>query len=421
MRTPRPVESSYVLGRFEDARTLLRGALAHLESEPDGDTVNALDDLAHVEIFSRSSEGDALSANALELAQVLDLPDATFAKLLTTRSLWHTRSGRPVQAAAYLREAVLRAELAQDSAIAGRALLNLSDTLMASDALASSVAARAGRAQSRRIGDLFMLSGNLCNLIQALLLTGDWDEAAEVFETATTEDGLADNPSVAYGGTLLRAMRGDTAGARALLPILDQLVGSEDPQDQAQRQTSIATTAMSAGDYGTALAESRKTLALGDAMGIRSDPIRWSWPLAADAALAMNDIVAAQGAGRLARLATVGDAAPDPARPPSAHLGPAASPRGRLRGSAGVHDGCRSLCARSDLPTTWHSVCSIRRSSSRVRGRRRSLRQLADEARVIAERLGARPLADRARNLVSGAPDRTQASPGVNVGPSLTR
>ena len=92
--------------------------------------------------------------------------------------------------------------------------------------------------------------------------------------------------SPAVGGTLLRAMRGDTAGARALLPILDQLVGSEDPQDQAQRQTSIATTAMSAGDYETALTESRKTLALGDAMGIRSDPIRWSWPLAADAALA---------------------------------------------------------------------------------------------------------------------------------------
>jgi class 3 adenylate cyclase/tetratricopeptide (TPR) repeat protein len=406
----------YVLGRFEDARTMLRGALADLESEPDGDTVNAIDDLAHVEIFSRSSEGDALSANALELAQVLDLPDATFAKLLTTRSLWHTRSGRPVQAAAYLREAVLRAELAQDSAIAGRALLNLSDTLMASDALASSVAARAGRAQSRRIGDLFMLSGNLCNLIQALLLTGEWDEAAEVFETASTDDGLADNPSVAYGGTLLRAMRGDTAGARALLPILDQLVGSEDPQDQAQRQTSVATTAMLTGDYGTALAESRKTLALGVAMGIRSDPIRWSWPLAADAALAMNDIAAAR------EVVDWLDSQPWGMLPPILRAN-----RARIWAQLLHRSGdpeapqafMTAVVALREIGSPYHLALGLLDQAESLAGRGEAplAEALADEARVIAQRLGARPLVDRAGRLASGA---EEARPEDAALPTLT-
>jgi class 3 adenylate cyclase/tetratricopeptide (TPR) repeat protein len=392
----------YMLGRFEDSRLLLRDALAHLESEPDRDTVNALDDLAHVETFSRSSEGDTLSANALELAQVLDLPDAMFAKLLTTRSLWHTRSGRPVQAAAYLREAVLRAELAQDSAIAGRALLNLSDTLMASDALASSVAARAGRAHSRRIGDLFMLSGNLCNLIQALLLTGEWDEAAEVFETATTDDGLADNPSVAYGGTLLRAMRGDTAGARALLPILDQVVGSEDPQDQAQWQTSVATTAMSAGDYGTAVAESRKTLALGDAMGIRSDPIRWSWPLAADAALAMNDIGAAH------ELVDWLDSQPWGMLPPILRANRAriwAQLLHRSGDAQAPQAFVTAVVALREIGSPYHLALGLLDQAESLAGAGEAVAALAlaDEARLIAEGLGARPLADRARRLVSGA------------------
>jgi tetratricopeptide (TPR) repeat protein len=406
----------YVLGRFEDARTLLRGALAHLESEPDGDTVNVLDDLAHVEIFSRSSEGDALSAKALDLAQVLDLPDATFAKLLTTRSLWHTRSGRPVQAAAYLREAVLRAELAQDSATAGRSLLNLSDTLMASDALASSVAARAGRAQSRRIGDLLMLSGNLCNLIQALLLTGEWDEAAEVFETATTEDGLADNPSVAYGGTLLRAMRGDTAGASALLPILDQLVGSEDPQDQAQRQTSIATTAMSAGDYATALAESRKTLALGDAMGIRSDPIRWSWPLAADAALAMNDTEAAR------EVVDWLDSQPWGMLPPILRANRARIWAGLLHRSGDSEAAeafVAAVVALREIGSPYHLALGLLDQAEFLAGTDEAAvaQALTDEAQVIAEGLGARPLADRARRLGSGADEGRLAT---DVLPTLT-
>jgi class 3 adenylate cyclase/tetratricopeptide (TPR) repeat protein len=406
----------YLVGRFEDARTMLQGALAHLESEPDGDTVNALEALATVEIWSRSSDGDTLSANALELAQVLDLPDATFARLLTTRSLWHTRSGRPVQAAAYLREAVLRAELAQDSAIAGRALLNLSDTLMASDALASSVAARAGRAQSRRIGDLRMLSGNSCNLIQALLLTGEWDEAAEAFETASTDDGLADNTSVAYGGTLLRALRGDTAGARALLPILDQVVGSEDPQDQAQRQTSVATTAMLVGDYGTALAESRKTLALGDAMGIRSDPIRWTWPLAADAALAMNDIGAAR------ELVVWLDSQPWGMLPPILRANRAriwARLLHRSGDSEAPEAFVAAVLALREIGSPYHLALGLLDQAEFLAGTGEAAvaQVLADEARVIAEGLGARPLVDRARDLASGAEDE---HPGAVALPTFT-
>jgi hypothetical protein len=284
-------------------------------------------------------------------------------------------------------------------------LLNLSDTLMASDALASSVAARAGRAHSRRIGDLFMLAGNLCNLIQALLLTGEWEEAAEVFETATTDDGLADNPSVAYSGTLLRALRGDTQGASALLPILDQLIGSEDPQDQAQRQTSVAATAMSAGDYGTAVAESRKTLALGDAMGIRSDPIRWSWPLAADAALAMDDIGAAR------ELVDWLDSQPWGMLPPILRAN-----RARIWAQLLHRSGdpeapqafTAAVVALREIGSPYHLALGLLDHADflAATGEGAVAETLADEARVIAEGLGARPLADRARGLVSGTPTR---------------
>ena len=114
----------------------------------------------------------------------------------------------------------------------------------------------------------------------------------------------------------------------------------------------------------------------------------------------MNDI-GPPGGGRLARLATVGDAAPDPPRQPGAHLGPAASPLGRLRGSAGLRDGVvalREIGSPDDLALGLLDQAEFLAGT----GEAPVAEALADEARVIAEGLGARPLADRGR-LASGA------------------
>ena len=141
------------LGRLEEARTKITAALTVLETDPDADTVNALAEMATVNAFAGNAiEANQVSDAALAQAQALGLPDAVLAVLFTIGGISHGMAGRPAQAAANFREAVLRAEAAGDSAAAARALLNLGDTLAATDPVAAVEANRAAMTHCRRIG-----------------------------------------------------------------------------------------------------------------------------------------------------------------------------------------------------------------------------------------------------------------------------
>jgi hypothetical protein len=62
----------------------------------------------------------------------------------------------------------------------------------------------------------------------------------------------------------------------------------EDPQDAAEAATALAAAAAAGSDHAGAFAYARQALAHAAILGPRHDGIRWAWPIAADAALALD-------------------------------------------------------------------------------------------------------------------------------------
>ena len=139
-------------GRHGEAREQLSAAVAVLREDPDTDTVRALGELATLEAFAGSPAADALTAEALALGQDLGADDATLADLFATRGICHAQAGRRLEATAYFREAVRLAEQAGDTIRLARALINLSDTVTATDPAAGLEAARAVPVYLRQAG-----------------------------------------------------------------------------------------------------------------------------------------------------------------------------------------------------------------------------------------------------------------------------
>ena len=276
-------------GRLEDARMRISNALRVLESDPDGDAVNALAEMATLEAFAGNElEADRVSAQALSEAQALGLDDSVFSELFTIRGIAHGLASRQAQGAASLREAIRCAESAHDSGATARALLNLADVLVSSDPHAATEATRAAMTHARRIGDQYALGVINANLIQALLLTGDWEEARRVYAFAIGEDGLINDPTSAFSAALLQALSGDQLALAATLKTVER-ADTEDPQDRAATATAFAAAAALAGDHGEALRRAKEAVDFGDVIGLRHDTVRWGWPIAANAALELRD------------------------------------------------------------------------------------------------------------------------------------
>ena len=386
-------------GRLEEARAQIVGALDTLLHDPDADTVTALAEKAVLEAFAgNAQEADIGAAAALAEAQALDLPEKVFAGLFTIRGIVHNLGNRPTEGAASLREAARRAESSQDSATAARALLNLGDALVTIDASAAVEAAEAAIAHCRRIGNRYLMGGATGNLIQALLLTGGWDDARQAHADSLHQDELADDPSVAVSAALLHAMSDDQGKLTAALTTLEAWADSEDLQDRASRANAQAAAAASTGDHKEALRHARQALECGAALGLRSDAVRWSWPIAADAALALGDET------ELARLVSTLDGH----RP--GHLPPVLR-ADRLRISARILASKNDVTAAEtfdaatlafrDLGSPYHLAVGLLDHASYLlaTGNPVGAEQLAAEAVAIGENLGASPLRERSHRI----------------------
>jgi class 3 adenylate cyclase len=389
-------EALRVWGRHGDAREQL-AAVAVLREDPDTDTVQALGQLAMLEAFAGTPDADPLTAEALALGQDLVADDATLADLFTTRGIYLGLTGhRLPQAGAYLREAVRLAEQAGDIRRLGRALLNLAHMLAATDPAAAAAAARAAVAHLRRAGARDFLAVAAMNLVQALLMTGDWDAAEGELAQAIDADDLGEVEHIGCCRAWLAALRGDTAAAQAALAGLSDLRVSEDVQDQANLVVVEAFTAAARRQPATALRNARTALDRADVVGISHEYLRWAWPLAARAAYDLADTGAAtellamldgyqpgqlapmQRAERdlvRARLATA-DADPD-----AASAAFAAAIAGLRQHSTPYHLAHGLLDHAAHLLRTGDDEAAV---------------AAADEARDIAERLRCQPLIDRA-------------------------
>jgi tetratricopeptide (TPR) repeat protein len=386
-------------GRLEEALTKITAALSALEPDPDADTVSALAELATVHAFAgNATEANQVSDAALAQAQALGLPNAVLAGLFTISGISHTMADRPAQAVANLREAVLRAEAAGDSAAAARALINLGDTLTTTDPAAAAEANRAAMTHCRRIGARDSMGIAQANLIQALLLTGDWITAEQVYSSGASEDGLGDDPWLAFSAALLFAFTGDRARLGSASAVVERFAGTEDTQDIASHATALAAAAALDGSHEQALMHAKLSLGLTGALNIHGDAMRWAWPLAADEALALGD--QAEVTHLLGWLDNY----------PPGHI-PSVLRAERLRISA------RLLAAQNDPEagnTFATAVKAFRELGSPYHLARglldyaeylaatahdQTAQQLAAEAGTLAERLRAKPLIQQARHL----------------------
>ena len=403
-------------GRLEEARPLLLGALAVLEQEPDADTVGALDRLAVLHIFAgESTEADRRSTASLSHAQALDLGDRKLSRLFVSRGIAHISAARLPQASANLREAIRRAQGAQDSRILGVALLNLAELLNVSDPAAAAEAADAAAAHCRRVGNRYLLEAAVGNWIQSLLLLGEWEAAARVRDTGAHDDHLSEGIVFHFAVLLLSAFSGD-GDVDLWLGVIQRSADTEDVQDLAQAAAAWSVASAFEGRHAEALEYGHHALAHGQTLGLSHDSIRWAWPTAADAALAL---------GRHPETTELIDWLDD--HPPG-HI-PAILRAERQRISAKLLSVDNVTDAGSAFNTAVHAfremgspyhlaVCLLEHAEHlAASGDVTAAEPLMAEATTIARRLGAEPLLARAQRLETptagrGAPPVHTVSPG---------
>jgi class 3 adenylate cyclase/tetratricopeptide (TPR) repeat protein len=274
-------------GRHAQAREQLTAAVQALRPDPDADTVRALDELALLEVFAGSPDGDALSTEALVLAQGLGAGPAQLADTFVSRGIYLYVAQRRIEGIAYLTQAARLAEQAGSHTLLGRVHINLAETFVTTDPASAAEAALAATGHLRRTGALDYLGVAVINLAQAQLMLGDWDSAEQQLIQAMEADGLAGNDHVAGYRGWLAALRGDLETAAAMLAGLRDLRSSEDSQDLVFVATVEAFAAAARGEPQEALRRARSALAgpLGFGFGVTS----WAWPLAARVAHELRD------------------------------------------------------------------------------------------------------------------------------------
>jgi class 3 adenylate cyclase/tetratricopeptide (TPR) repeat protein len=283
-----------ITGRHTEARTCLHDALEALTPEPDASTVLALEQLADLEIFDGTDAAGPRSDEALVLGQSLAVEPTLLAGLCTVRALYLSNVGRRTEAAALMREAARLAEGVGKTNEQGAALMNLSDIVGAWDPTEAEQAAREAAVLLRRAGDSGYLAFALSNLSAALVALGEWDDAAmAVHETAETD--LVDDVDEILGRRAwICALRGDTDGIEPLIARMTVYPSTEAPQEQAGLALTRGLAAAATGHWDEALRLAMSVLQHIDALGIGSEQIRWAWPLASRAAFETGETAATQ-------------------------------------------------------------------------------------------------------------------------------
>jgi hypothetical protein len=305
---------------------------------------------------------------------------------------------RRPEGAAYFREGARLATQAGDDMMVGRALLNMSDALAATDPAAAVDAARSAAGHLRRAGVRDHLVVAIMNLVQALLQLGDWEGAdAEITQAMDSGELAGDEYLICCRGWLA-ALRGDVGTAEAMLTSLRDLRASEDLQDKSLISAVEAFTAEARRQPADALRCARAALRHADALGISFESLRWAWPLAARTAFELQDIVA------IHELLTLLDSY-QPGHLAAMLRAERDLVRARLAASEGDAAAAVALAAAitylREQSTPYHLAHGLLDQAGYLtrRGGGDAAALAVDEARVIGRRLRCQPLLDRADDL----------------------
>jgi class 3 adenylate cyclase/tetratricopeptide (TPR) repeat protein len=280
-------------GRHADAKQRLAAALAVLSSEPDHDTVRAMQERATLETFGGGPDGHRLASEALTLGQALDVEPAAIMESFITRGIAAEVQMRHAEAVADLEYAARVAERVGETGRWTIAMLNLANVLRVTDPAASAVAARAAVERARQMGAQYNLASAVSNLAVALLLTGDWDEAERELRHSVEFDGFeTGSVELAYVVMYLialPALRGDRTAMAESTDGIDAARTSEDMQERSIAHLVDTFQAAGRGEFREALRHAQLALAYADALGIASESVVWAWPLAMRAAFSIDD------------------------------------------------------------------------------------------------------------------------------------
>jgi tetratricopeptide (TPR) repeat protein len=395
-----------VWGRHAQAREQLTAAIAVLRPDPDADTVDALEQLAMIEIFAGSPDSDELSTEALVLAQALGSGPGQLADIFISRGIYLYLGQRRTEAIAYLTQAVRLAEQADSHTLLGRAYINLAEMLVTTNPASAAEAALAAAGHLRRTGALGHLGMAVINLAQAQLALGDWDSAEEQLAHAMEADGLAGNDNVASYRSWLAALRGDAEGAAAMLAGLRDLHSSEDSQDRVFLAAVEAFAAAALGEPEEALRHARASLDHSGPLGFDFGVTSWAWALAARVAHELGD--AAAVGELLAQL----DAHP-PGHIPQRLQAERDLARARLAAADGDPAADQALAAAVTglraRGTPYHLAHALLDHAQHLLGQgdAGAAEAAIEEARTIAGRLRCQPLLDRAEATTQPVTART--------------
>jgi hypothetical protein len=243
------------------------------------------------------------------------------------------------------------------------------------------------------------------NLAQALLMTGDWDAADAELAQAADADGLADLEYLACCRAWVAALRGEVPAAQAALAGLDDLRASEDPQDEALIAVTEAFTAAARRQPAAALRHARA--ALGAALGISHEYLRWAWPLAARAAHDLADTATARELLDMLDSYPAGQLAPmQRAERDLARARLAVADRDPDAADAAFTAAIAGLRQHS---TPYHLAHGLLDHAARLaaRGDTEAAAAATGEAAGLAQRLGCQPLLDRAETTRPARPRST--------------
>jgi class 3 adenylate cyclase len=380
-------------GRYAEARDELAAAIEVLRTDPDTDTVNALEALATLEIFAGSPDADQLTTEVLILGQALDVGTEQFADLFLSRGIYLCTAGRLLEGISYFREGARLATQGGNALMIGRALLNMTDPVAITDPAAAVEVARSAAEHLRRAGSRDHLAIATTNLVQALLQLGHWDAAEAELTEAVDIYGLTEDEHISCYQGWLAALRGDAATAGPLLAALRNLRASEDLQDKVLISTTAGFAAAARHQPADALRHARAALAYAPALGISFEMLRWAWPLAVRAAYELGD---ATVTGELLALL-------DTHQP--GHLAPVLrAERDLARARMAARDGeaaeafAAAITHLRERGTPYHLAYGLLDQAEYLirTGAADAASSAVEEARAIGSRLACQPLLDRA-------------------------
>jgi hypothetical protein len=369
-----------------------------LRSDPAEDTVDALDELAALENFAGTPGAAAANIEAVELAEGLAVGPSQMSAVLLDFAIYLVNSTRVVESSMYLERAAQLAEEGGSPELVALSLLNLANVQMMREPSAAVETLRRGMATMRRSGDRNIVATATVNLVLALLDVGEWHEAAQAVDAASQDPLTGDEPWIDLGALLLAALRGDVDRATAELARLERLRSTEDLQEQGAMALADTYLAMAEGRLVDVLDHTRRVLSLREGLGIGSDSMRLSWPVATRAALELgrledaDELVAMLDAELPGRLPPVMRAERELVR---ARLAVA---RGEERSGQALAEAVETMRLMSPPHLFAQGLLDLAAYLSDA-GDGIGAASAVDEAHAIGERLGCRPVLDRAATL----------------------